>query len=213
AHDYEFTFDIIMNPQVENGFLKNYYEDLESWKAVDDYTFVLRWKKKTYNSITFSLAAPALPKFLFAHAETGEPFPKETVGLRFNRHWYNNKGYVGVGPYRLVSYTPGQSIELERNDAFFGPVPAIQRIVYPIYNDPNQTVLRMKAGELDFAGLQPGQYREEVLNWQSRPKNEWPKNSPFLNGEIRCEVVPEASYFFIGWNADRPLFADARVRT
>src|SRR5690606_14757125 len=54
AHDFEFTFDMMMNPQVENGFLKNYYEDLESWKAVDDYTFVLRWKKKTYNSISFS---------------------------------------------------------------------------------------------------------------------------------------------------------------
>ncbi len=213
AHDFEFTFDMMMNPQVENGFLKNYYEDLESWKAVDDYTFVLRWKKKTYNSISFSLGAWALPKFLYAYSEAGEALPKETIGLRFNQHWYNNKGYVGVGPYRFVSYRPGQSIELERNDDYFGLRPAIQRVVYPIYNDPNQTVLRMKAKELDFAGLQPGQYREEVLQWEKRPKSEWPKNSPFLNGEISCEVVPEASYFFIGWNADRPLFADARVRT
>lgn len=213
ARDFVFTLDMLMNPQVENGFMKNYYVDLESWKAVDDYTLVLRWKKKTYASIAASLGLSPIPEFLYAFSETGERFPKETVGLRFNQHWFNNKGYVGAGPYRMVSYTPGQSVVLERNEDFYGPKPAIKNVTYPIYSDPNQTVLRMKSGELDFMYLLPGQYREEFLQWQPRPKQEWPQNSPFLNGDIQCRVVPEQSFFFIGWNADKPLFSDVKVRT
>lgn len=212
ARDFVFTLDTLLNPQVENGFAKNFYADLESWKAVDDHTLVLRWKKKTYTSISATLGLAPLPEFLFAFSETGERFPKETFGLRFNQHWYNNKGYVGTGPYRMVSYTPGQSIVLERNEDYWGPKPAIKRVTYPIYSDPNQTVLRLKSGELDFMYLLPGQYREEYLQWQERPKSEWPRNSPFLNGDIRCQVVPEQSYFFTGWNMDKPLFADVRVR-
>jgi peptide/nickel transport system substrate-binding protein len=213
AHDFVFTLDTLLNPQVENGFAKNYYVDLESWKAVDDHTLVLRWKKKTYTSIAQSLGLAPLPEFLFAYSEAGERFPKETFGLRFNQHWYNNKGYVGTGPYRMVSYTPGQNIVLERNEDYWGAKPAIKRVTYPIYSDPNQTVLRLKSGELDFMYLFPGQYREEFQNWQDRPKSEWPKNNPFLNGDIQCQVVPEQSYFFTAWNMDKPLFADVKVRT
>lgn len=212
AHDFVFTLDTLMNPQVENGFAKSYYVDLESWKAVDDHTLVLRWKKKTYTSISQSLGISPIPEFLFAFSETGERFPKETFGLRFNQHWYNNKGYVGTGPYRMVSYTPGQSIVLERNEDFWGPKPAIKRVTYPVYSDPNQTVLRLKSGELDFMYLLPGQYREEYLLWQSRPKQEWPKNNPFLNGDIQCQVIPEQSFFYTGWNMDKPLLSDVRVR-
>lgn len=213
AHDFVFTLDMLLNPQVENGFAKNFYVDLESWRAVDDHTLVLRWKKKTYTSIAQSLGLAPIPEFLYAYAENGERIPKETIGLRFNQHWYNNKGYVGTGPYRMVSYTPGQSILLERNEDFWGPKPAIKKVTYPIYSDPNQTVLRMKSGELDFMFLFPGQYREEYLQWLDRPKTEWPANNPFLNGTIGCQVVPEQSYFFIGWNMDKPLFADVKVRT
>src|SRR5688572_9286634 len=96
AHDLVFTLDIMMNPQVENGFIKNYYADLESWRAVDDYTFVMRWKKKLYTNISFSIGIGPIPKFLYAYEQDGTPIPKETLGLRFNQHWYNNKGVVGL---------------------------------------------------------------------------------------------------------------------
>jgi ABC-type transport system substrate-binding protein len=212
AHDYVFMFDMLQNPQVENGFAKQAYQDLESWRAHDDYTLVVRWKRRTYLSTTATLGVVALPRFLYAFSQDGKPYPKETLGLRFNQHWYNNKGYVGAGAYRFVRYQPGQSIVLERNEEFFGEKPAISRISYPIYTDQTQTVLRLKANELNFASLQAGQYREEFLQWQDKPKQTWP-NSPFLNGTLRCEVINAPVFDYIGWNGAKPLFADPRVRT
>lgn len=213
ANDFVFYLDTLLNPQVESGALKNYYEDVESYKAVDEHTLVVRWKKKTFQSLSFTLGLSPLPQFLYRYAEDGTEYPKETFGLRFNQHWYNNKGMIGHGPYRLIKYEPGVKLELVRNEEYHGDKPAIQRIVYPIYTDSKQTILKLKSGELNFGELTPSQYREEVLAWQGKPENERPKNNPFVNGQLTCKVTDYPAYSYIGWNGDKPLFADAEVRT
>lgn len=212
AHDFVFMFDMLMHPQVQNGFIKNYYAELASWKALDDYTFELKWKKTQSLNVEASLLISPLPKFLYAYAEDGSPIPESALGLSFNQHWYNNKGVVGTGPYRFASYTPGVEIRLERNEDYYDELPAIKSIRYPIYTDRTQTVLKLRSGELSFGMLRPGQYREEVLQFQNVPEAQRPKNSPFLNGDIKCDVVDEPAYQYIGWNGDKPLFSDRRVR-
>lgn len=210
AHDMVFMLDLMMNPQVENGFLKNYFAEIESWKALDDYTLVVRWKKKQYLNITWSVGIGPIPKFLFAFEEDGSSIPKETLGLKFNQHWYNNKGYVGCGPYRMSAYEPGAKLTLERNEQYSGEKPAIKEIDYKIFTDPNQTILKLKAHELSVGKLTQRQYREEIQKYEQSGQK--PANSPFFDGRIHCSTVDEPIYRYIGWNADRPLFADKRVR-
>src|SRR5688500_12691093 len=45
SEDFVFSAKVLLNPQVENGFRKSYYKDLDGVEAVDKYTFVVRWKK------------------------------------------------------------------------------------------------------------------------------------------------------------------------
>lgn len=213
ADDFVFSANVLLNPQVENGFTKSYFQDLDQVEVIDKHTFVVRWKKKTYQSLQQTLRGLLpLPEFLYGYNESGQPFPKETLGLRFNQHWYNNKGYIGVGPYRMTEYKPGVHIKFSRNDDFPGAKPAIKEFVYPIYTDYTQSVLKLKSGELNFAVMRPGQYREEVLEWQNKPRGSWPKNNPFLNGQIECAAVPTPTFRYIGWNMEKPLFRDKRVR-
>jgi peptide/nickel transport system substrate-binding protein len=210
AHDYVFMLDMILNPQVESGPARNYYQELESWKALDDHTLELLWKKKQFTNLAQSLGLSPLPKFLYSADQDGKPFPKETLGLRFNQHWYNNKAYLGSGPYRMDSYEPGSKITLVRNDQFPGPKPAIKAFVYPVYTDPQQTRLKLKAHEVNVGELMPSQYYEEILRFEE--KGEKPKNNPFFDGKIQCDKVPDAAYRYLAWNADRPMFSDKRVR-
>src|SRR5690606_1698767 len=78
---------------------------------------------------------------------------------------------------------------------------------------PDQTLLRLKANELTLGILQPNHYRQEILRWKDEPKEKRPRNNPFLNGQIQCQVYERPVYYFVGWNTDNPLFADAKVRT
>jgi peptide/nickel transport system substrate-binding protein len=210
AHDLVFTLDLITNPQVQAGRWKQFYAEVESYKALDDHTFVVRWKKKEYPNATVTVQLWPTPRFLYGYDEQGKPFSKETLGLRVNEHFYNNKGFVGAGPYRMASYEPGSKIVLERNEGYFGEKPAIQKLVYSIYSDQKQTLLKLRAHELGDGELMPGQYREEILEPKKSGKR--PENSPFFDGRIACQMVPRLAYSYFGWNAARPLFADKRVR-
>jgi ABC-type transport system substrate-binding protein len=212
AHDVVFGLDMLMHPDVQNGFVKNYYAELESWKALDDYTLQIRWKKKQYTNLDASLGLSPLPKFLYAANEDGSEIPKQTLGLRFNQHWYNNKGIVGSGPYRFAEYTPGVQIRLERNEDFYGEKPAIKQIKYPVYTDAALTLLKLKSAELTFGQLRPRQYWEEVLQYKNGADAQRAKDSPFLNGTIACDEVERPSYYYVGWNANKPMFGDKRVR-
>lgn len=203
AKDVKFTIDIILNKQVECPSLRNYYLDVDYVKVIDDYTVVFRWKKKTYNSVSFTVSFMPIPEFIYGYDEDGKPFPKETIGLRFNDHWYNKKA-IGCGPYEFVSYETGVGIKLRRFDDYYGQKPAIDNINYLIYPDQKQNLLKIKSKVQDFGILYPTDYREEILN--GKP------DSPFKNGSIKNDKYDEMVYTYLGWNNESPLFKDKRVR-
>jgi peptide/nickel transport system substrate-binding protein len=210
ADDFAFTLELLTHPQVQTGFWKNYFAGVESWKVVDPRTLVVRWKKKEYQNLTNTVELWPTPRFLYAFDQQGKPFPKETLGLRFNQHWYNNKGFVSTGPYRMASYTPGAKIVLERNEEYVGDKPAVQRIEFSIYSDVKQTLLKLRAHEFSMGELTAGQYREEILEPEKSGKR--PAGSPFFDGRIQCQPIKRPAYSYVGWNAARPMFSDKRVR-
>ncbi len=210
AHDLAFTLDLVRNPQVRAGAWKSFYTGIESYEALDNYTLVVRFKQKEYvNAIAIAELWPT-PRFLYTRDEDGKPFPKEILGLRFNQHWYDTKGFVGAGPYRMTSFVPGSKIVLARNQDYFGEKPAIQKLVYLVYTDATQTLMKLRSGELGDGELSPGQYREEILRHEQ--SGEKPTGSPFFDGRIACQKIPRPAYSFIAWNAARPMFSDKRVR-
>ena len=66
----------------------------------------------------------------------------------------NPKGesvYPSTGPYTIVSREIGRSVVIERNKQYKGNRPAnADRMVITVNTDPNQTLLRVKAGEADL---------------------------------------------------------------
>ncbi|SHJ57462.1 peptide/nickel transport system substrate-binding protein [Roseomonas rosea] len=62
---------------------------------------------------------------------------------------------VGTGPFRVVSHRNGDRIEFARNDAYWGPKPAFQRVNYRmITNDASRTAALL-AGDVDFIDQVP----------------------------------------------------------
>ena len=203
AKDVKFTVDMILNPQVECPHLRNYYNDLEYCKVIDDYTVVFRWKKKTYQALDFTIGLSPMPHFIYANDEDGKLFEKSVAGLKFNNHWYNNRP-IGCGPYEFVSYEQGSSLKLKRFEDYYGNKPAISEIQYFIYPDGKQNVLKIKSRTQDFGIMYPTEYREEIVN--GKP------SSDFKNGKIKTGYFDETSFRYIGYNMDCPLFQDKRVR-
>jgi len=63
-----------------------------------------------------------------------------------------NSGHaaIGTGPYKLVRFTKGDRIVLERNDAYWGDKPAWQRIVFRPITSAGPRVAALLAGDVDL---------------------------------------------------------------
>lgn len=110
------------------------------------------------NTITFQLDAPnseflaglsdmanvIVPQHILKDATAADietvPFTIGTPGVT-----------VGTGPYKLVSFTPDQQLEVEANPDYFKGAPAIDRIVFKLFTDPTLAIAQLESGDLDLA--------------------------------------------------------------
>jgi ABC-type transport system substrate-binding protein len=203
AEDAVFYFEMIKNPKVQAGAIKNYFKAMDHAEVIDRYTFKVVWNKKVYQSKEATISSYPLPKWLFTKTEDGEDIPKATLGTRFNNHWASRYP-IGTGPYKITDIEKDKRILLERNERFWGPKPPIEKVEYQIIKDPNTAYLKLTGGDLDLTTLPPPIYKQDVL--EAGP------DSPFKTGELEYDVVTRPVYYYIGWNADKPLFSDRLVR-
>jgi peptide/nickel transport system substrate-binding protein len=56
----------------------------------------------------------------------------------------------GIGPYKLVKYAPGQYIDLERFDGYYGDKPKVKSARFDIIKDEETRVAKLRSGEADI---------------------------------------------------------------
>ena len=62
---------------------------------------------------------------------------------------------IGAGPYKLVSYERGSRAVLEAYDGYWGPKPAIKRVVFNFAPDTSARVAMLESGRADVAAQIP----------------------------------------------------------
>ncbi len=208
ADDVAFTLEVIKNPQTSGrvSSIRNYFEKLESWKVIDPYTIEVRFSEVLATNVPALFETVPLPRFLYQYDADGNRFDESTWGLKFNEHWYNQKG-IGTGPYQFVTWEQGVKIELQKNPYYWGEPASFERIQMQIVSDQQAWVRKLKTGELDFTQIQPEQFKTEIKDVQA-------KGGSVYLGDPRIQYTthPTLGYFYLGWNLDRPVFADKRVR-
>lgn len=216
AHDFAFFIEMVKNPEVECTSLRTYYEELDKVEVPDDRTLVLRWKKKVFTSMSFSMGISPLPRHIYAVNRDGSPLPPEQVGTAFNKHWFDEiGGIVGVGQYILEANEPDRRLLFRRDPAYWGAglhFDAIEWIADVKLPDPQ--LVAFKNGQVQSHGLNPPQYRAQILDrGDARFAAKDPANPKAGRaGEFAWEQVRRHAYSYLGWNLRRPLFADKRVR-
>lgn len=67
----------------------------------------------------------------------------------------SGKDAIGTGPYRLVSYKSGDRVELERNDAWWGPKPHWQHVTMRMIPNDAARSAALLAGDVQFIEFVP----------------------------------------------------------
>ncbi len=211
AHDFVFFIKMIQDPEVECPSIKPYFEDMERIEALDDYTLQVQWSKKVYTSMSTSMGLGPLPRHVYTRFPDGSLIPDTQIGTTFNKHWFDEKRQaIGVGVCRLVQYDDDVRIVFERHKDYWGKGIHFDRIEQDCQTkDPTNMLTQFKNGNISLMGLQPAQYKSQVLDGKEKRFALYADNK---KADLACIPFKRLSYTYIGWNAKRSLFADRRVR-
>ncbi|MFI6510534.1 ABC transporter substrate-binding protein [Streptosporangium sp. NPDC050855] len=170
SQDVEYTYEALLDP-ANASTIRSDYSAIKEVTAPDARTVVFRLRHP-YAPLVQRTTLGIVPK---GTAEKTRP--------------------VGSGPYRFVSWTPGDKIVLEANKEYWGGAPAISRLVLAFAPDDNVRATRIRAGEFDATVLAP-------------------KAAAGLRGRPGMTVydVPSADYRAIMYPMDRPVTGDRAVR-
>ena len=67
----------------------------------------------------------------------------------------SGKNAIGTGPYRFVSYNPGDRIEMERSDDYWGPKPYWKHVTYRIISNDASRTAALLAGDVGIIEFVP----------------------------------------------------------
>lgn len=141
ADDFVFTYEMIMAEQNTLESRSPYDNFVESVQAPDDYTLVVNFTKPYAPWVT-GIFDYVLPKHVLAPVF-------EQTGTLDDATW-NRTPTVGVGPYLFSEWQSGGHLSFIRNNHWFGPQPAIERIIIQIMPDEAAQVAAIKTGATDI---------------------------------------------------------------
>ena len=141
AEDVAYTLNRV--PRVKNSPASYaiYTKAVISTEIVDAHTILLRTEGPWPLLATDLTYIAILPHHLGADPATED----------FN----SGKNAIGTGPYRFLSFKPGDRVELERNDAYWGAAPAWKNVTYRIIGNDAARTAALLAGDVGIIEFVP----------------------------------------------------------
>lgn len=183
AEDVRFTYERLVDPGTPTAYAEDFLQ-VESFQVVDDHTVRVRYGEP-FAPALISWSMYILPKHLLEGRDlTTSPLARSPVG---------------TGPYRFVEWRSGEQIVLAASGDYWEGRPGIDRHITRIIPDTATMFLELKAGNVDWMGLDPVQYTRQT-------------DSAAFRRDFRKHRHLEFMYTYLGFNLEDPRFADRRVR-
>jgi peptide/nickel transport system substrate-binding protein len=186
SKDVAYTVTKIRDPAVQATSWVSSFANVASVETPDDLTVVVHFSG-VYADFLEPWRAPLVPEHV---ASKDASF----LGGAFAHH------PIGCGPFRFVSFSPGQNVVLEAFDKYWGGRPKMDRMMVKIITAERTGYESLLLGELDMLGLTPDLWRES------------------LTAPAAKRFERFVYYRLTGWRADwnqyesTPFFRDKRVR-
>jgi len=187
ADDVVFSTNAVNNP-ANNVIGRDGWNLIQKIDEPDKYTVVYHLRKPY---------AAYLPTFFGTAGANPCILPKHILGNlpNINQAPYNAKP-VGIGPFRVVSWKRGDSVDLEPNPYYWRGKPKLERVTYKMVPDRNTLLTLMQTGEVDL--------------WPQVPSG-YINRTKALAG-FDTIVIPSYYFAHLDLNFKNPILRDIRVR-
>ncbi len=195
ADDVVYTWQLKKDPEVTDGHVRAHYAPIKSVEKTGTHSIRFHFEKIHYENFMRAMEVPVLPKHFLSQFTRREI--RESPAM-----------VMGTGPYRLpdpTKYTPGEPIELVRNDRYWAIPGSYDRILYRVIENETAELVAFGNGEIDIFSPTPEQHLDMLKNKELRARTQHYVFESLHSG-----------YFYMDWNQYRgdvpTVFKDKRVR-
>lgn len=184
--DVKAVLDTIVDEKNPTVSMRSSLGPIESVIATDELNVTITWKSPPSDFMVRTMLAgvPMLPSEALVGSFDELPI---------------HRAPIGTGPFRFESFTPGDRVVFARFERHRTPA-LLDRLVFRIVKDDTIATQLWEKGELDVMTRIP------PAMWVAVEKAPWA-----FKGYQRWRI-DENAYSWIGWNRQRPVFSDVRVR-
>lgn len=194
ARDIKFSYQRLKQPHVDAEALRYSYENLKYCEVIT--THQIRFIFEQENTLGLALLAefPIVAQHLYFNPQKSE----EDQAKEFNQNSPTNKNFIGLGPYRVQQWLPGERIDLIRNTQYHRrkEYAYLETLSFHFIPDTQKAYQQFQHGKLDFL-------------FHLTPTQILLKNHPPFT--IQGTYLVEG-FQGIGWNFSHIAFQDRRVR-
>jgi peptide/nickel transport system substrate-binding protein len=186
SDDVAYTFnEIVLKPDAgANG--RGNFSAVKDVQASDPKTAV------------FNLSRPfaALPSYLAYNAGILPKHVFQGAGDPWQLNSFNKGTPVSTGPFKVETFTPGQSVVLSRNDTYYAGKPNLDKLIFKVVADANTQIAQALSGEL------------QIMILDNKAAVDRLKGAKGLSVQPRTLV----QYYWLALNQTDARFQDLKVR-
>ena len=188
ADDVIFTYQTMMNPEIDAADIRNYYDNVKEVVKIDDRTVKFVLKELYWQTIESVGVFDILPRHIYQFTD-----PKQFNSRRSNP--------VGSGPYVFERWDVGQQVVLRRNENYWGKKPKLNRLVFKFITNSMASLQALRSHDIDT--MEPSSEQFFELSKDEQFKKDF---------NMLMYWRPNFGYSYIGWNQTKVFFKDRRVR-
>ena len=178
AESVKYTFDKLRDPKTAAP-RASLLASVDTIKVVDDYTVEIKTK------------APYGP-FLAALSHSNAAIVSPTADKKQDLM----KQPVGTGPFKFVSWTPGDQVVLEANPDYRDGSPAIKKLVFKVVPEVSTAISMLQAGEVQFIDHLPAEQIKRIDGLKN----------------VNVQKIKGTPEYFLTFNFSKPEFQDPNFR-
>ena len=194
AADFKYSLERTCDPETESPTAETYLGDIVGVKEMLDGEAEEISRVKVIDDYALQITIDAAKAYFLAKLAHSPAFVVDRANVESGEEWWRNPN--GTGPFRLREWKEDELFILEQNDISYHEPAKVEYVVFRLWGGVPMRMYETNEIDVTYVSLED---IERVLD---------PTNP--LNRELI--TAPELSLWYIGFNATKPPFDDAKVR-
>jgi len=194
AADFKYSWERACAPRTGSATAATYLGDIVGVGEVLSGQATEISGVKIIDDYTLEVTIDAPKSYFLSKLTYPTAFVVDSANAAAGGEWWRSPN--GTGPFKLKQWRETEVLILERNELYYGEMAELNLVVFLLWSGVPMNMY--ETGEIDVTGVGAG-YIEKVTD----------ETGPFYPDLM---VVPELSFYYIGFNTARPPFDDANIR-